>query len=143
MGRSHYFKGCPSKDSRISIVVPPTDVGYNGNVFTLYGNVPTFDPQIPLFYRYVPTFGLVRLATMQWGEHSPFYSTYHTHHSIAWSIWEKEEWQLSPSPLPNPCTTHSIVWSRQKRAPPPPPPPPRRSSIMVHFHTYPMMSTNQ
>ena len=44
----------PSKDLRISIVVPPTDVGYNNHNMEMYwpynyGNVPTFDPQIPLF----------------------------------------------------------------------------------------------
>ena len=52
-GQSHFFKGCPSKDLRISIVVPPMDVAIMtiyGNVSTLYGNVPTFDPQIPLFF---------------------------------------------------------------------------------------------
>ena len=27
-GQSHFFKGCPSKDLRISIVVPPMDFGY-------------------------------------------------------------------------------------------------------------------
>ena len=40
-GQSHFFNGCPSKDLRISIVVSPTDVGYNdhnlyGNILTLY-----------------------------------------------------------------------------------------------------------
>jgi hypothetical protein len=31
-GQSHFLKGCPSKDLRISIVVPPTDVGYNDHI---------------------------------------------------------------------------------------------------------------
>ena len=35
-----------------------------GNILTLYGNVPTFDPQSHFFYRCVPTFGFGRLATM-------------------------------------------------------------------------------
>ena len=38
-GQSHFFKGCPSKDLRISIVVPTTDIGYNdqyGIVFTTF-----------------------------------------------------------------------------------------------------------
>ena len=52
----HFFKGCPSKDLRISIVVPTMDIGYDdrnnymemyiilhGMYITLYGNVPTFE----------------------------------------------------------------------------------------------------
>ena len=62
------FQGCPSKDLRTSIVVSPTDVGYHDhiwNILTLYGNVPTFDPEIAPFYICVPTFGFGGLATMQ------------------------------------------------------------------------------
>ena len=37
------FKGLSSQRFEISIVVPPTDVGYNDHILSLYGNVPTFD----------------------------------------------------------------------------------------------------
>ena len=54
--------------------VPPKNAGFlllslqrTSAVMTIYGNVltlyPTFDPQIPLFYRCVPTLGFGRLAT--------------------------------------------------------------------------------
>ena len=65
-GQSHFFKGCPSGFLLLSLKrMLAIMTIYYGNVLTLYGNAPIFDPQIPLFfYRCVPTFGFGRLATM-------------------------------------------------------------------------------
>ena len=47
-GQSHFFKGCPSKDLRISIVVPPTDIGYNDRPYMEMSLLPTFFTDVSL-----------------------------------------------------------------------------------------------
>jgi hypothetical protein len=73
-GQSHFIKGCPSKDLRISIVVPPTDAGSNDHIIRkcidliIMGMSLLLTHKSHFYYRCVPTFGFGRLATMGWLE---------------------------------------------------------------------------
>ena len=48
-----FLRGCPSKDSKISIVVPPTNIGYNDHIWKCIDFIwkcPYFLPTNPTFF---------------------------------------------------------------------------------------------